>query len=104
MLVSLITAAALAAASAHGVQPVAEPSTGETRWQLQVESRDLDLEREADAREMVVRLRRASIKVCAKQVPMEVSRDYHGCRRATLGLAVERLNAPLVSRALAAGA
>ena len=103
MLVSLITAAAVAA-SAHGLQPVAEPATGETRWQLRVDSRDLDLRREADAREMVVRLRRASIKVCAKQAPIEVSRDYHGCRRATLDLAVQRLNEPLVSRALAEGA
>ena len=99
MLVTMITAA-LAAAAVHAVPPAFDAETGETRWRLRVETADLDLRQEAGAREMLARLEAASVKVCAKQMRSRVSADHHGCRRATLSQAVQRLNAPLVTRAL----
>jgi UrcA family protein len=81
---------------------VGDPASGDGAWQVKVATADVTLDQEAGAREVLARLRTAAKAVCNKQVQMQVSRDWHGCKRETLTHAVQTLNAPLVTRAFEA--
>ena len=68
-------------------------------WEVRVEADGLALNQERDAQAMLTRLKRATTELCVRGMRTHAERNWHTCRRDTLTDAVQRLNAPLVTRA-----
>ena len=71
-------------------------------WEVRVAADGLALNDESGAQEMLARLKRATSELCIREMRTHAERNFHTCRRETMTDAVQRLNAPLVTRAFQA--
>ena len=96
----LASLAALAALAAAASPAAADPGAETLRLVERVSYADLDLSREADAKRLLGRLRRAAADVCERgDVSLARLAQARSCREGALAIAIAELQAPLVARA-----
>ena len=98
MFASTILAIALVSAP-EAPRLILDRDTGQAAWQVRVATAGLALNDQRGAQEMLARLKQATNDLCTREMRTHAERDWHTCRRDTLGEAVQKLNAPLVTRA-----
>ena len=80
-------------------RPIIDAETGQGAWAVRVATSGLALNDARGAQEMLARLKRATTDLCTREMRAHVERNWHSCRRDALEEAVQKLNAPLVTRA-----
>jgi UrcA family protein len=91
-LAALVAAGALLPAAAHAAEEIET-----TRRDALVLYGDLDLSREADARQLLGRIGRAGTKVCRFEGEKVINREVARCRREAISRAVSDVRAPTLT-------